>query len=78
MNPRPLDPDPIWLAWEDFASFAMKVYQFWRFVGPQLRGRPKEPPRARLPAEPPVPPLLLQLGCLILMRPFKMVNTSVW
>eukprot|EP00971_Amphidinium_carterae_P013828 272439-Amphidinium_carterae.1 len=49
----PLDPDPIWLAWE---AFAMKVYHLWRLVGPQLRERPEEQPRARLPAEPTVSP----------------------
>eukprot|EP00971_Amphidinium_carterae_P177829 3526932-Amphidinium_carterae.1 len=45
--------DPVWLAWEDFA---MKVYHFWRLVGPQHRERPDKQPRARLAAEPPVPP----------------------
>eukprot|EP00971_Amphidinium_carterae_P257363 5109172-Amphidinium_carterae.1 len=34
----------------------MKVYHFWRLVGPQLRERPEEQPRAKLPAEPLVPP----------------------
>eukprot|EP00971_Amphidinium_carterae_P031044 611017-Amphidinium_carterae.1 len=33
----------------------MKVYHFWRLVGPMLCERPEEP-RAKLPAEPPVPP----------------------
>eukprot|EP00971_Amphidinium_carterae_P047818 941628-Amphidinium_carterae.1 len=37
-------------------DFAMKVYHFWRLVGPQLRERPEEQPRDKLPAEPPVPP----------------------
>eukprot|EP00971_Amphidinium_carterae_P304717 6055269-Amphidinium_carterae.1 len=31
----------------------MKVYHFWRLVGPQLRDRPEE-----LPAEPPAPPVV--------------------
>eukprot|EP00971_Amphidinium_carterae_P128296 2541847-Amphidinium_carterae.1 len=35
----------------------MKVYNVWRLVGPQLRERPKEQPRVKLPADPPVPPL---------------------
>eukprot|EP00971_Amphidinium_carterae_P268904 5334857-Amphidinium_carterae.5 len=48
-----LDPDPIWLTWEDFA---MKVYHFWRLVGPQLREQPEEQPRARFPAELAAPP----------------------
>eukprot|EP00971_Amphidinium_carterae_P334907 6470453-Amphidinium_carterae.1 len=34
----------------------MKVYHFWRLVGPQLRERPEEQPRVKLPAETPVPP----------------------
>eukprot|EP00971_Amphidinium_carterae_P304352 6048193-Amphidinium_carterae.1 len=33
----PLEPDPVWPTWQDFA---MKVYHFWRLVGPQLRNRP--------------------------------------
>eukprot|EP00971_Amphidinium_carterae_P316617 6293720-Amphidinium_carterae.4 len=37
----PLEPDLVWLTWRDFA---MKVYHFWRLVGPQLRERPKEQP----------------------------------
>eukprot|EP00971_Amphidinium_carterae_P145912 2892046-Amphidinium_carterae.3 len=49
----PLDPDATWLTWADFAT---KVYHFWRLVGPQLRERPEEEPRARLPAEPAVEP----------------------
>eukprot|EP00971_Amphidinium_carterae_P002796 55086-Amphidinium_carterae.2 len=44
----PLEPDATWLAWADFAT---KVYHFWRLVGPQLRERPEEEPRARLQAE---------------------------
>eukprot|EP00971_Amphidinium_carterae_P062696 1241019-Amphidinium_carterae.1 len=35
---------------------------FWRLEGPQLRERPEEQPRARLPAEPAVrPPCCFQL-----------------
>eukprot|EP00971_Amphidinium_carterae_P003929 78055-Amphidinium_carterae.1 len=34
----------------------MKVYRFWRLVGPQLRERPEAQPKARLPAEPAEPP----------------------
>eukprot|EP00971_Amphidinium_carterae_P202484 4017731-Amphidinium_carterae.1 len=49
----PLEPDPVWLSWQDFA---MKVYHFWRLVGPQLRDRPEEQPRVKLPTEPPAPP----------------------
>eukprot|EP00971_Amphidinium_carterae_P346812 6488512-Amphidinium_carterae.1 len=48
----PLEPDLVWLIWQDFA---MKVCRFWRLVGPQLQDRPEEQPRAKLPAEPPVP-----------------------
>eukprot|EP00971_Amphidinium_carterae_P178785 3546293-Amphidinium_carterae.1 len=48
----PLEPDPGWLTWQDFA---MKVYHFWRLVGPQLRDRPEEQPRVKLRANPPVP-----------------------
>eukprot|EP00971_Amphidinium_carterae_P181289 3596469-Amphidinium_carterae.1 len=45
----------------------MKVYHFWRLVGPQLRERPEEQPRVKLPAEPNHQslPLLLQSGCQI-------------
>eukprot|EP00971_Amphidinium_carterae_P193672 3842890-Amphidinium_carterae.1 len=50
----PLEPDPVWLAWQDFA---MKVYHFWRLVGPQLCERPEEQPRVKLLAEPLAPPL---------------------
>eukprot|EP00971_Amphidinium_carterae_P101286 2004525-Amphidinium_carterae.1 len=41
----PLDPDATWLSWADFAT---KVYHFWSLVGPQLRERLEEEPRARL------------------------------
>eukprot|EP00971_Amphidinium_carterae_P182817 3627846-Amphidinium_carterae.1 len=34
----------------------MKVYHFWRLVRTQLRDRPEEQPRVKLPIEPPVPP----------------------
>eukprot|EP00971_Amphidinium_carterae_P267604 5308595-Amphidinium_carterae.1 len=34
----------------------MKVYHFLRLLGPQLRDRPEEQPRVKLPAEPPAPP----------------------
>eukprot|EP00971_Amphidinium_carterae_P285532 5669210-Amphidinium_carterae.1 len=44
----PLDPDATWLTWADLA---MKMYHFWRLVGPQLRERPEDEPRARFPAE---------------------------
>eukprot|EP00971_Amphidinium_carterae_P312076 6203362-Amphidinium_carterae.1 len=47
-----LEPDPVWLSWQDFA---MKVHQFWRLVGPQLRDRPEEQPRVKLPIEPLAP-----------------------
>eukprot|EP00971_Amphidinium_carterae_P044421 873636-Amphidinium_carterae.1 len=33
----------------------MKVYHVWRLVGPQLRDRPEEQPRAKLLIEPPAP-----------------------
>eukprot|EP00971_Amphidinium_carterae_P139426 2762960-Amphidinium_carterae.1 len=46
----PLEPDLVWLYWQDFA---MKVYHFWRLVGPQLRDRPEEQPRIKLLADPP-------------------------
>eukprot|EP00971_Amphidinium_carterae_P348996 6490784-Amphidinium_carterae.2 len=49
----PLEPDPVSLSWQDFA---MKVYHIWRLVGPQLRDRPKEQPRVKLPTEPSAPP----------------------
>eukprot|EP00971_Amphidinium_carterae_P338254 6475500-Amphidinium_carterae.1 len=49
----PLEPDPVWLAWQDFA---MKVCNFWRLVGPQLRDKPEEQLRVKLPTEPPAPP----------------------
>eukprot|EP00971_Amphidinium_carterae_P060485 1197160-Amphidinium_carterae.1 len=39
----PLEPDPTWLTWADFAN---KVYHFWLQVGPQLRDRPEAEPRA--------------------------------
>eukprot|EP00971_Amphidinium_carterae_P027766 547481-Amphidinium_carterae.1 len=48
-----LEPDSVWLTWQDFA---MKVYNFWRLVGPQLCDRPKEQPRVKLPTEPLAPP----------------------
>eukprot|EP00971_Amphidinium_carterae_P220165 4370753-Amphidinium_carterae.2 len=48
-----LEPDSVWSAWQDFA---MKVYHLWRLVGPQLRERPEEQPRVKLPAEPLAPP----------------------
>eukprot|EP00971_Amphidinium_carterae_P072386 1431947-Amphidinium_carterae.1 len=48
----PLDPDPVWLTWQDLA---MKVHHFRRLVGPQLHERPEEQPIAKLPAEPPIP-----------------------
>eukprot|EP00971_Amphidinium_carterae_P339014 6476609-Amphidinium_carterae.1 len=44
----PLDPDDTWNLWADFAN---NVYHSWR-VGPQLRERPEDEPRVRLPAEP--------------------------
>eukprot|EP00971_Amphidinium_carterae_P119659 2370693-Amphidinium_carterae.1 len=44
----PLEPNANWLSWADFAN---RVYHFWRLVGPQLRERPDNEPRVRLPAE---------------------------
>eukprot|EP00971_Amphidinium_carterae_P266878 5293852-Amphidinium_carterae.1 len=42
----PLEPDATWLNCADFAD---KVcHFFWRQVGPQLRERPEDKPRARL------------------------------
>eukprot|EP00971_Amphidinium_carterae_P118267 2342994-Amphidinium_carterae.1 len=41
--------DRTWLSWADFAN---KVFHFWRLVGPNLRERPDEGPRARLPRQP--------------------------
>eukprot|EP00971_Amphidinium_carterae_P222859 4422571-Amphidinium_carterae.2 len=49
----PLEPDPVWLTWQDVAT---KVYNFWRLVGPQLRDRPEEQPRVKFPTEQPAPP----------------------
>eukprot|EP00971_Amphidinium_carterae_P044488 874893-Amphidinium_carterae.3 len=46
-----LDPDVTWHHWADFVN---KVHHFWRLVGPQLRERPDDEPRTRLPAEPAV------------------------
>eukprot|EP00971_Amphidinium_carterae_P187621 3723867-Amphidinium_carterae.1 len=44
-----LEPEESWLQW---ASFANKVFHFWRLVGPQLRERPETEPRVRLPKQP--------------------------
>eukprot|EP00971_Amphidinium_carterae_P021974 433399-Amphidinium_carterae.1 len=49
----------------------MKVYHFWRLVGPQLRERPEEQPRARLPAEPPVPRPAAPVGVPAIDAPFQ-------
>eukprot|EP00971_Amphidinium_carterae_P335325 6471129-Amphidinium_carterae.1 len=65
----PLDPDPVWLTWQDFA---IKVYRFWRLVGPQLRERPEEQPRARLPAEPPFSPPAAPTGVPATDAPFQL------
>eukprot|EP00971_Amphidinium_carterae_P220238 4372253-Amphidinium_carterae.1 len=70
----PLEPDPVWLTWQDFA---MKVYHFWRLVGPQLRERPEEQPSVKLRRNDQSLTLLLQPGCEIQMRPFNLENTSV-
>eukprot|EP00971_Amphidinium_carterae_P079936 1581489-Amphidinium_carterae.1 len=37
-------------------DYAMKVYLFWPLVGPQLRDRPEEQPRVKLPTERLAPP----------------------
>eukprot|EP00971_Amphidinium_carterae_P297970 5920867-Amphidinium_carterae.1 len=39
-----------------YQDFAMKVYHFWTPVLPQLRERPEEQRRVKLPIDPPVPP----------------------
>eukprot|EP00971_Amphidinium_carterae_P105755 2094397-Amphidinium_carterae.1 len=44
----PLEPDAHWLSWADFAN---KVYHIWRLDGPQLRERPEDERRVRLPVE---------------------------
>eukprot|EP00971_Amphidinium_carterae_P321770 6395903-Amphidinium_carterae.2 len=44
-----LDPDATWTKWADFAN---KVYHNWRLVSLQLRERPEDEPRVRLPTEP--------------------------
>eukprot|EP00971_Amphidinium_carterae_P291453 5786107-Amphidinium_carterae.2 len=50
----------------------MKAYHFWRLVGPQLRERPEEQPRARLPAEPPVPTPVAPAQVLASDAPFQL------